>query len=579
MLQPSDPKKRYSGSYRRDKKTGKVAPVAAPKALALGKYSDFFAEEGNTRNGARALVQKGKHYNVDAFKNNILPRLQEMNPDTDFYYEGNNYKCGGKINKMEEGGGLTEFNEGGSHAANPNGGVQQGVGENGLPNMVEEGETKAEGFVFSNNFSIPERLVEMYNLPKYLSGKTPAEQTKIMDKRFDGRSDAHTKSTKKAMLGRISEAQERYKLEQDAKEMGMSVEGYQAYQEEQAVQQAKMEAQAAAQGGAQANQMLDGGQLGGLLDGASEMMGAASEDLANDEDGVNKEINVGANAAKYGVMGASAGTMIMPGLGTGIGAGIGAGTGAALAVANNAKIPRQQQESDLKEQGQVMLAEGYNSNVNGSEGEFDTGAKRDWIEGAVGMTASLAPLAGNIISRLNIADAEKPNYARTGRTFIPNYADEKKALNVVDDSFGGIEDSIANASNGSLGAYRSNLIASKMAKARARSNAYSNINEINRQQDTLRNADFARAAREDTELHNRELLEYEQNIAAVTGAKSTLDNSIYEGLGGIGETIFGVSQMDDQSSYNRFGQKKLTQEQKDNRKLVREKRRAIRKNS
>jgi len=37
---------------------------------------------------------------------------------------------------------LTEFGEGGSHEANPLGGIPQGMGENGQPNLVEEGETK-----------------------------------------------------------------------------------------------------------------------------------------------------------------------------------------------------------------------------------------------------------------------------------------------------------------------------------------------------------------------------------------------------------------------------------------------------
>ena len=55
--------------------------------------------------------------------------------------------CGGKLkNKLAYGGnfdtGLTLFNQGGTHEENSNGGVLQGFDENGVPNFVEQGETK-----------------------------------------------------------------------------------------------------------------------------------------------------------------------------------------------------------------------------------------------------------------------------------------------------------------------------------------------------------------------------------------------------------------------------------------------------
>ena len=50
---------------------------------------------------------------------------------------GGLYAYGGKFDN-----GITEFNEGGSHEENPHSGIMQGMGENGKPNFVEEGETK-----------------------------------------------------------------------------------------------------------------------------------------------------------------------------------------------------------------------------------------------------------------------------------------------------------------------------------------------------------------------------------------------------------------------------------------------------
>jgi hypothetical protein len=51
--------------------------------------------------------------------------------------------------------GLTHINAGGSHEANPNDGIQLGVDPEGTPNLVEEGETVYNDYVFSNRLTIP----------------------------------------------------------------------------------------------------------------------------------------------------------------------------------------------------------------------------------------------------------------------------------------------------------------------------------------------------------------------------------------------------------------------------------------
>ena len=49
---------------------------------------------------------------------------------------------------------VTLFENGGSHEQNPIGGIPQGVGANGKTNLVEEGETKWNDYIFSNSFSL-----------------------------------------------------------------------------------------------------------------------------------------------------------------------------------------------------------------------------------------------------------------------------------------------------------------------------------------------------------------------------------------------------------------------------------------
>jgi hypothetical protein len=46
------------------------------------------------------------------------------------------------------------FEGGGTHEQNSLGGIPQGMGSNGKPNLVEEGETKFEDYIFSNNINM-----------------------------------------------------------------------------------------------------------------------------------------------------------------------------------------------------------------------------------------------------------------------------------------------------------------------------------------------------------------------------------------------------------------------------------------
>lgn len=64
------------------------------------------------------------------------------------------------LNNFEEGGHLdasknvTLFENGGTHEQNPLGGIPQGIGANGKPNLVEEGETKWDDYIFSNAINL-----------------------------------------------------------------------------------------------------------------------------------------------------------------------------------------------------------------------------------------------------------------------------------------------------------------------------------------------------------------------------------------------------------------------------------------
>lgn len=78
---------------------------------------------------------------------------------------------GGELNT--QGGdftnGLLYIDSGGSHESNPNEGVPFGYDQNGIPNLVEEGETVFNDYVFSKRLRVPKALRKKYKLGGDLS--------------------------------------------------------------------------------------------------------------------------------------------------------------------------------------------------------------------------------------------------------------------------------------------------------------------------------------------------------------------------------------------------------------------------
>lgn len=71
---------------------------------------------------------------------------------------------------------LVYVNEGGTHEENPNQGVPYGVDEQGVPNLVEEGELIWNDYVFSNRLKVPKDVRKRYKLGGDLTFAKAAER-------------------------------------------------------------------------------------------------------------------------------------------------------------------------------------------------------------------------------------------------------------------------------------------------------------------------------------------------------------------------------------------------------------------
>lgn len=143
----------------------------------------------------------------------------------------NSIKCGGKLHKFDMGGGLDNnvniIGNGNKHEANPYGGVPQGVDNQGVPNLVEEGEVvfklNGEDYVLSNDPSL--RV-------KYKEKKQPSNADLFL-KKYDGMTFAE--AGKKAQ--RESEERPNDKISNDTKDFMMST----LYNEQERIKQQRAE--------------------------------------------------------------------------------------------------------------------------------------------------------------------------------------------------------------------------------------------------------------------------------------------------------------------------------------------------
>ena len=147
----------------------------------LKKAEKIFEKFGGLDKNEDKLTTKESIKKREA-ENTILNYTKQKNSQNNTKkFGGNLFNNGGfGSNQMNENP-VTEFGSGGTHEENSLGGIPQGIGQNGKPNLVEEGELKIKDPRNSEDFyiisadksmKITKDLAEKFDLPKKYTGKT-----------------------------------------------------------------------------------------------------------------------------------------------------------------------------------------------------------------------------------------------------------------------------------------------------------------------------------------------------------------------------------------------------------------------
>lgn len=136
--------------------------------------------------------------------------------DLDLFEFPVEYTHGGYFSLQPE---LIKINQGGTHEQNPLDGVPMGFDENGIPNLVEEGETIFDDYVFSNRLAPTEKQLAEGGLSTKYKDHTFADISEKIAKQFEETPvDNIARESFKESMQRLKTIQEQVRSENDVPE-------------------------------------------------------------------------------------------------------------------------------------------------------------------------------------------------------------------------------------------------------------------------------------------------------------------------------------------------------------------------
>lgn len=181
----------------------------------VGKDGWFSNKAKNKANELRAEQANAVARQEQALYNNA----SNLNENQLFNMEANYAAFGGELgtNGADFTSGLLHVNSGGTHEDNGIGGIPISIDKDGNPNLVEEGETIYNNYVFSNRLEVPDDFKTRYKL-RGKKDLTFADASKKMSKESEERpNDPISKNGLESMLMALAGEQERVKAEEQLK--------------------------------------------------------------------------------------------------------------------------------------------------------------------------------------------------------------------------------------------------------------------------------------------------------------------------------------------------------------------------
>lgn len=190
---------------------------------------------------------------VQEFASHVLANKDKYSPEVvkraNFARNATKFALGGDMqtNGSDWSDGLLQVNAGGSHESNPYNGVQLGTDAQGKPNLVEEGETIFDDYVFSKRIKADAKTKKKFHVGKN-ADISYADLSKKLEKESSERpNDAISQAGLEKQMHDLADEQERQKSEMQTKEAQEVFASLPPDQQRAIMQQVAMEEQQAQQ--------------------------------------------------------------------------------------------------------------------------------------------------------------------------------------------------------------------------------------------------------------------------------------------------------------------------------------------
>lgn len=190
---------------------------------------------------------------VQEFASHVLANKDEYSPEVikraNFARNASKFALGGDMqtNGSDFSNGLMHIDAGLSHEENPYDGVQLGTDAQGKPNLVEEGETVFDDYVFSKRIKVDEQTKKKFHIGKNADLSYADLSKKLETESAERPNDPLSQAALKKMMHSLAEEQERQKGEMQAKEAQDAFNQLPPEQQRAIMQQVAMEEQQAQQ--------------------------------------------------------------------------------------------------------------------------------------------------------------------------------------------------------------------------------------------------------------------------------------------------------------------------------------------
>lgn len=199
-------------------------------ARNAAKWHDYGGPLNYLNTGALGIMQNDKYLDAINHRSDVLAKNAGVQYSS---YTPGTYAFGGELgtNGTDWTNGLLYVDAGGTHQQNPLGGVPVGFDQNGTPNLVEEGETIWNDYVFSNRIKVPKAMFHTLGLGGAMKRHrlTFADASKKLAKESEQRPNDHiSMAGLEASLSKLAAVQEAERMKKQMRE-SVGLENMAAY--------------------------------------------------------------------------------------------------------------------------------------------------------------------------------------------------------------------------------------------------------------------------------------------------------------------------------------------------------------